>query len=530
MDTTKSITQNLIVFVSLLTFVLLYICQTHYFWHYTNDDAYITFRYSRNIANGLGPYFNAGEHVEGYTSFLWMVFVTFVIYCSGPAVAPFAAKLAGPIFGAATIALTFLLFRTVFLFQKSRLSPCISDIGALMAAGIVAVNPAFAVNSTSGLETTMFSFLLLLGMYLAAIEEIKQAWRGSALALGAAILTRPEAILLVGIYWFTSMLISVFQELKRGGAKNSIHELYRAAGVSQSFRLHLCNGVILAIIFLSHELFRYCLYDGEWVPNTYYAKQGGFWRAGPWTYIFEGLVAPVFGIIGLVFSIIGWLLARHRMSPKIIPLALMTICSASVPLMVGTDWMVGWRLVIPYLPLVSILITVGWVCFTVEAGGVRTWLAMLLALIGLTALWIKYDHTREEVLEYIETRSYGYQTGHMALASWLHTEAEKGCTIALMDVGIIGYVCIDQSVLDLSGLTDRFIAKSSGTFLNKVYPPKYILDRKPEFVVLDITAPGISYTPPARGTIFRVLDANGIPARSRSSISEIVYEKASRNN
>ena len=41
-----------------------------YFWI---DDAFITFRYARNLADGLGPVFNPGEAVEGYTTFLWML-------------------------------------------------------------------------------------------------------------------------------------------------------------------------------------------------------------------------------------------------------------------------------------------------------------------------------------------------------------------------------------------------------------------------------------------------------------------------
>ncbi len=46
--------------------------------HYTiADDAYITYRYSRNLAEGHGPVWNLGERVEGYTCFLHMVL------CSG---------------------------------------------------------------------------------------------------------------------------------------------------------------------------------------------------------------------------------------------------------------------------------------------------------------------------------------------------------------------------------------------------------------------------------------------------------------
>ena len=40
------------------------------------DDAYISFRYARNLAQGNGLVFNAGERVEGYTNFLWTVLFT----------------------------------------------------------------------------------------------------------------------------------------------------------------------------------------------------------------------------------------------------------------------------------------------------------------------------------------------------------------------------------------------------------------------------------------------------------------------
>ena len=40
---------------------------------FTVDDAYISFRYARNLADGLGLVYNAGERIEGYTNFLWTV-------------------------------------------------------------------------------------------------------------------------------------------------------------------------------------------------------------------------------------------------------------------------------------------------------------------------------------------------------------------------------------------------------------------------------------------------------------------------
>jgi hypothetical protein len=42
-----------------------------YLSFYQADDAFISFRYARNSADGLGPVWNAGERVDGYTNFLW---------------------------------------------------------------------------------------------------------------------------------------------------------------------------------------------------------------------------------------------------------------------------------------------------------------------------------------------------------------------------------------------------------------------------------------------------------------------------
>ena len=37
------------------------------------DDAFISFRYAENFAQGKGLVFNSGERVEGYSNFLWVI-------------------------------------------------------------------------------------------------------------------------------------------------------------------------------------------------------------------------------------------------------------------------------------------------------------------------------------------------------------------------------------------------------------------------------------------------------------------------
>lgn len=47
------------------------------------DDAMISFRYARNIADGIGPYWNPGDKVEGFTNPLWTYLMSAVYLASG---------------------------------------------------------------------------------------------------------------------------------------------------------------------------------------------------------------------------------------------------------------------------------------------------------------------------------------------------------------------------------------------------------------------------------------------------------------
>ncbi|MCJ7578117.1 MAG: hypothetical protein MUO91_06665, partial [candidate division Zixibacteria bacterium] len=44
--------------------------------NFTQDDAFISYRYVKNFINGHGLVFNPGERVEGYTNFLWIIILS----------------------------------------------------------------------------------------------------------------------------------------------------------------------------------------------------------------------------------------------------------------------------------------------------------------------------------------------------------------------------------------------------------------------------------------------------------------------
>ena len=53
------------------------------------DDAYITFRYARNLLRGYGLVFNPGEHVLGTTTPLYALLMAFLGLFTGGGNAPF---------------------------------------------------------------------------------------------------------------------------------------------------------------------------------------------------------------------------------------------------------------------------------------------------------------------------------------------------------------------------------------------------------------------------------------------------------
>jgi len=117
------------------------------------DDAYISFRYVRNLVEGHGLVFNPGERVEGYTNFLWVLELAAIWKVVGlrPEV---ASSLISLLYTAGAIALTAILaLRTPFRERRFLVAA-----GALLC---LAASHTFAIWSTSGLETRQFTFLLL---------------------------------------------------------------------------------------------------------------------------------------------------------------------------------------------------------------------------------------------------------------------------------------------------------------------------------------------------------------------------------
>ncbi|MCA9527988.1 MAG: hypothetical protein KC549_16990, partial [Myxococcales bacterium] len=207
------------------------------------DDAFISFRYARNLAQGHGLVFNPGEWVEGYTNFLWTA-VLGVLGKIGLDIPLTALALNLASFGAA-VALTAGVVR--------RTAP--GTVTIPLAALALGGSLGFTTFASSGLETMPAAALVMAGVLYAGRPLLS----GSFLILAA--LTRPDHLLFWGCMGLamagTDVLTGSGAWLKR-----------------LQWRRYLAFTAPLVFVFVPWFLWRWHAY-GDVFPNTYYAKSGG---------------------------------------------------------------------------------------------------------------------------------------------------------------------------------------------------------------------------------------------------------------
>src|SRR4249920_3126077 len=115
----------------------------------TLDDAYITYRYARHLAEGygLGAWNHVGEHVEGYSSPLWTVLL------AGAARLGVDVRIASKVFGTAA-ALTVM----AVLFRRR------DDRPAVLTGVFLALYLPFMLYAASGMEAVAFTSLVTLAL------------------------------------------------------------------------------------------------------------------------------------------------------------------------------------------------------------------------------------------------------------------------------------------------------------------------------------------------------------------------------
>ncbi|MEV6908215.1 hypothetical protein [Amycolatopsis sp. NPDC051071] len=164
------------------------------------EDAYITFRYVQNIADGNGPVFNTGERVEGYANFLWMIAIALPKAAFGADIETSAIVL-GILATLGAVLLAYVTVNRVVARAAGEPRPAYGVAAAVLVAGA----GGLAAYGGSGTETPLF-VLLVFGVF-ASLAGRHPVVAGVLVAF--AMMTRPSGLLLavlVGLWLVAAAL------------------------------------------------------------------------------------------------------------------------------------------------------------------------------------------------------------------------------------------------------------------------------------------------------------------------------------
>jgi hypothetical protein len=155
------------------------------------DDAYITYRYARNLAEGMGFTYNVGERVLGTTTPLYTILLT------GGAVLGADIESISAVLNILFAALVVVL---VYLFVVDRNH---SQLFGLLGVLLLISQKYFVTYSLQGMETSLYLFLILATILAYGRERYSLA----ALLASLTFLTRYDGAILAGVLLLDYVLI-----------------------------------------------------------------------------------------------------------------------------------------------------------------------------------------------------------------------------------------------------------------------------------------------------------------------------------
>jgi len=415
--------------------------------NFVSDDAFIAFRYARNLARGLGLVFNPGERVEGYSDFLLVVVLAGFQRLGADLL--IVGRWLSALGGLACVVLTGALAR--------RLLPE-APLAAAGAALVVGANPYVAAWGGAGLEQTTFAALVLAATLVVAGRPAtaRRFALASALALLSA-LTRPEGVAVYAVLGLCALASS------QGSLRARLAALAPGAALF---------GVVGALYFAWRVW-----YFGDWLPNTFYAKSAFTARHAVRGLEYLGaFAANRFVWLEAPLAAVG-AVALCRRRQLVVPALLAALLAIVIG--EGGDGLPMYRFLVPALPPLAVLAAAG----AAELLG-RTLSLAPLALVGALSFFPARD---VQYLLMVDQRDYEIPRWSAAGQS-LGRALAPDALVAAVPIGALGWYS-DLPILDMVGLTDRTIAHApvptgSGWAGHEKHDGAYVVSRRPDAILL----------------------------------------------
>lgn len=415
-----------------------------------DDDVMISMRFGRNLAQGAGLVYNAGERVEGFTNPL----LTLLTAALHPL--PIAPRILPGLLMAMNLGLSLAILWMLVRFWGD--TPP-GRVAGMFAGLFYVLLPHHARYAHAGYEVYMQMAILLYCLW-----RLGRFRMLDALVLGLLPLTHATAL----VMW--AMLVAANLLVAHG-----------------PWRRTLILTCLAVAPFAVYELFRLSYY-GESLPNTFWLKAGAGSIRGGVGYATRWLVtiAPVAVLAAYAMlhggSFTRWLLA-----------ALIVGHLAGV-VAVGGDIMPQFRFLLPCSLLLVVLAGAGaseWLRErTPMLATHRARAAEVGGLVGLIAIALAiptYSYWQEAPAFEAQRR---WNIRHIATGLALRENTRADDVVALFGLGFTGYFA-DRHTVDMLGKADYHIARVPpvpGRFIghNKT-DVAYVLDREPAYVEMNVS-------------------------------------------
>lgn len=427
-------------------------------WDFTTDDAYISLRYARNLAEGAGLVWNPADGpLEGYSNFSFVLLGAFAESLEiDPVLTLKVAGLSG----------LFLTLGCLYGISRMWLTP----LGSLIAPmGLVAYYGTIFW-ATSGLETGLFQALVALSCLCfirgcfqpETLAYREKSYRNLLVATGLvlvlATLTRPEAPL------FAAVLSAVlcWQGLKARGHRRRI----------------VGDGLCLLIPFMGLLSIYWVWkigYFGSILPNSFACKLGSDSASTKLTReLLEITAVPL--VLALASKRSRGMAAWLLIAPTLVYLYLLygadpIIAHFSrhglaafglilVPAAIGTTTLLAWRLKFPN--------------HTIEKG-----VAVVLALALLPAALRHDDRLARHATTYKLRMDARQRVGE-----WIEATGGPGTSFVVGDAGIISWVANEAASIDAYCLNNPTMAREEGGRDPSLFARRVLEEILPDFIVV----------------------------------------------
>jgi len=462
--------ESLFSLFSYLIPVLLLLIFRYFFPANICDDAFISFKTALNLSNGNGMVFNLGQKIYVCTTPLWVFLLAITRLLTSDVI--IAAKCLG------------ILFEILFLLSIVHLGfITLNDRSVgMLAAVLICTNPIYLQTSFSGMELSLYLFLIVFSLILLVNKKYMAGLTFASLAIWARI----DGLIIFAVVLSWTFFVH----------RNEIFDNIK----SMFFKLLPSSAIIGSYILFG------LFYFGSVIPSSVQSKSrmtprffSPGWIAGTkevlfqFIYVFigksgghENFNTPSLALV--IPLIIGLFIIITKKKKNAFPLLAFTLLYACAFIGTGNSYAIWfpWYFV-PVLPGLYLIAALG---YSEVFSMVIRWLAspglieqslikqaIVLMLVAVLWTFIMLGPLKQSINKVSYYHTYKRERLYASTSVWLGRYLEKGATIAANEIGAVGFFSrSDIHILDMFGLLRKKeeIAKPYLELMQK-RPPEAVL-------------------------------------------------------